>query len=360
MKFTGSRTELANAAKWVSRAIPRNPPVPILAGMVLEATDGGLRLSAFDYDLALTATVEGVTEALGRALVPGPTLAAFLSAARGKDAELAVEDDLTVRSGSASSVLRTLNLDDYPDLPAAGSGVSLGEMSAEVLADVVQRFSGLPLKDAQPVWQQAAWLLSDGEVLSVTIGSRYAVGQQVFPLALQPFEMVLPAAQFNDALGDLEGGAGLYQDSGSLGIITPTRAVSLRQFEARFPEKMNDVIHRSPYNSTVTVDRDSLSAALKLTSGASDRVQVAVDSAEMTLTSYKPEKGEAKSEITDVIPCECDEPGSFITAHRYLQPILTAMTGSEVRIRFGTGASARGATATDGRSHFAFMPTRGL
>lgn len=358
MKFTGNRAALASAAKWVARAIPRNPSVPILAGMVLEATEDGLRLSAFDYDLALSATVEGVTADQGRAVVPGLVLAAFLGAARGKDAELDVDENLTIRSGSASSVLRTLSVDDYPDLPAVGSGEALGDISSEVLGDVVQRLSGLASREDTIPWEQSAWLLSDGEFLTVTIGSRYAVGQQMFPLALEPFEIVLPALRLNDALGDLEGGAGLFQDSGSLGIVTPTRAVSLRLFDAAFPAKMNDVIHRSPYTNTVKVDREALTAAMKLTAGASDRARLSVDG-DLTVASFNPTKGEARSEITDVIACDADEAGSFIVAHKYLQPILAAMTGPEVQIRFGTGDKARAATATDGRCHFAFQPTRG-
>ena len=359
MKFTANRAELAAAAKWVARAIPRNPNPPVLAGMVVEATDDRLSLRAFDYDLALSATVEGTTATPGSAVVPGLVLASFLSAARGKDADLIADSDLTIRSGSASSVLRTMSADDYPSLPPLGSGQALGDMSADVLSDVVQRLSGLASRDSVVPWEQSAWIISDGEFLTVTIGSRYAVGQQMFPLALEPFEVVLPAARLNDALTDLQGSAGLFQDGGTLGVVTPSRAVSLRLFDARFPEKMNDVIHGSPYDATLKVDRELLIGALKLTAGASDRAQLRVDGGELTVASSTPEKGEAKSEITDVLPCEHDVPAHFTVALKYLQPILAAMSGTEVQIRFGTGDKARAATATDGRSHFAFQPTRG-
>ena len=49
MKFRVERDVLAEAVTWVARGLPNRPPVPVLAGVLIEASDEGtLTLSAFD------------------------------------------------------------------------------------------------------------------------------------------------------------------------------------------------------------------------------------------------------------------------------------------------------------------------
>ena len=41
MKFRVERDVLAEAVTWVARGLPARPPVPVLAGILLEASDDG-------------------------------------------------------------------------------------------------------------------------------------------------------------------------------------------------------------------------------------------------------------------------------------------------------------------------------
>lgn len=359
MKFSGNRASIANAAKWVSKAIPRNPSTPILAGMLLEATADGLTLSAFDFDLSMSATIEGITTETGKVVVPGYALASFLSAARGAQADLVASKDLVVQSAASSSVFRTLEVKDYPELPKTGTGEKLGDLSGDVLGDVVRRLSALSSREQTAVkWEEAVSLKSNTTSLTVTSGVRYAIGQQTIPLALGEFDLVLPASRLQEALADFEGGIGLYQDGGALSIVSPSRTASLRMFEDRFPGTVDKMLS-PPHTATIKVNREDFAASLKLANTASDRVKVSVSDGEMVVASHKPEKGgEAKSEITDVIECECDASGSFIAAQKYLGAVVGAMTEETMEIRF-TPDTIKAAGVTDGRSRFVFMPTKG-
>ena len=60
MKFRVEREVLADAVTWVARGLPARPPVPVLAGVLIEADDEGtLTLSAFDYEVSAKVTVAG-------------------------------------------------------------------------------------------------------------------------------------------------------------------------------------------------------------------------------------------------------------------------------------------------------------
>ena len=56
MKFRVERDVLTEAVTWTARSLPARPPVPVLAGVRLEAdADGTLTLSSFDYEVSARA-----------------------------------------------------------------------------------------------------------------------------------------------------------------------------------------------------------------------------------------------------------------------------------------------------------------
>jgi DNA polymerase III sliding clamp (beta) subunit (PCNA family) len=54
VKFRVERDVLADAVAWAARSLPARPPVPVLAGLMLDAREsgGGLVLSSFDYEVS--------------------------------------------------------------------------------------------------------------------------------------------------------------------------------------------------------------------------------------------------------------------------------------------------------------------
>ena len=47
LKFRVSREEFADSVAWVARSLPSRPPVPVLGGVLLDATEAGLTVSGF-------------------------------------------------------------------------------------------------------------------------------------------------------------------------------------------------------------------------------------------------------------------------------------------------------------------------
>ena len=76
MKFRVERDALADAVAWAARALPSRPPVPVLAGLLLEADSVGvLRLSSFDYEVSARVEIPAEVMDAGSALVSGKLLA---------------------------------------------------------------------------------------------------------------------------------------------------------------------------------------------------------------------------------------------------------------------------------------------
>ena len=55
MKLRVDRDVLAEAVTWTARSVPARPPVPVLAGVRLEATNASLVLASFDYEVSARA-----------------------------------------------------------------------------------------------------------------------------------------------------------------------------------------------------------------------------------------------------------------------------------------------------------------
>jgi DNA polymerase-3 subunit beta len=118
MRIIVERDALAEAVAWVARSLPSRPVLPILSGLLLEASPGGLTLSCFDYEVSARIQVDAEVTEAGTALVPGRLLAEITRSLPPLPVELDHEkEDVTVTCGPASFTLVTLPVKEYPRLP---------------------------------------------------------------------------------------------------------------------------------------------------------------------------------------------------------------------------------------------------
>ena len=118
MRIIIERDALAEAVAWVARSLSSRPVLPILSGMLLEASTGVLTLSCFDYEVSARIQVDAEVAEPGTALVPGRLLAEITRSLPSQPVEVDQEkDDLIVTCGPASFTLVTLPVKEYPRLP---------------------------------------------------------------------------------------------------------------------------------------------------------------------------------------------------------------------------------------------------
>jgi len=118
MRIIVERDVLAEAVAWVARSLPSRPVLPILSGLLLEASADGLTLSCFDYEVSARILIDAEVTEPGTALVPGRLLAEITRSLPPFPVELDHEkDDVAVTCGPASFTLVTLPVKEYPRLP---------------------------------------------------------------------------------------------------------------------------------------------------------------------------------------------------------------------------------------------------
>ncbi|HEY5456689.1 MAG TPA: DNA polymerase III subunit beta [Acidothermaceae bacterium] len=212
MKFRVERDVFAEAVAWAARSLPVRPPVPVLAGLLLEVTDSppGLALSSFDYEVSANAQIDVSAAEAGRALVSGRLLAEISRSLPAQPVDVSVEGPRVVVScGTARFTMPTLPVDDYPALPEMPN--TAGTIGADVFAAAVSQVAiAAGRDDTLPVLTGVRIEIEDDRVtLAATDRYRLAVRE----LRWQPeraglsIVALVPARTLADTAKALVGGA---------------------------------------------------------------------------------------------------------------------------------------------------------
>jgi DNA polymerase III subunit beta len=190
MKFTVARDALGEAVAFISRALPSRPVVPVLSGMLVEASADGLTLSCFDYEVSARVAVDAEVSAPGCALVPGRLLAEITRSLPDQPAEFAADGDVVnLRCGQAEFGLVCLPMQEYPALPESPAPV--GTVEAGVLAGAVAQVAAAASRDDTLPMLTAICLDITADVLTLAATDRYRLAAR--EAAFSPAEPLIRA-----------------------------------------------------------------------------------------------------------------------------------------------------------------------
>lgn len=190
MKLRVERDVLAEAVGWTARSLPSRPPVPVLAGLLLETTDEGvLRLSGFDYEVSAQVEVPAQVDDPGRALVSGRLLADICRSLPDKPVDL-VQDGakIVLTCGASRFTLMTMPVEEYPARPEMPA--EAGTVASDVFSQAVAQVTVAASRD---------------ETLPILTGVRLEItGETVTLMATDRYRLALRELPWRPAAGDLE------------------------------------------------------------------------------------------------------------------------------------------------------------
>jgi DNA polymerase-3 subunit beta len=249
VKFRVERDVLADAVAWTARTLPVRPPVPVLAGLLLEVDlDGGqtLALSSFDYEVSAAVSVEIAASEGGRTLVSGRLLAEITRSLPAQPVDIVTEGArMVVTCGTARFTLPTLPVDDYPSLPdmPAASGLIGSDAFASAVAQVA---IAAGRDDTLPVLTGVRVEI-EGDRLTLAATDRYRLA--VRELTWQPgtdgisATALVPAKTLADTAKSLASGAEITialatggSGEGMVGFEGAGRRTTTRLLEGEFPK----------------------------------------------------------------------------------------------------------------------------
>ncbi|WP_417555835.1 DNA polymerase III subunit beta [Microbacterium sp.] len=181
MRFQVNRDVFSEAVSFVVKLLPQRNPQPILAGVLIEATEQGLTLSAFDYEASARTTIEATVDEPGTILVHGRLLSDIASRLPNAPIEIAVEEDggIAVTCGSARFTLAAMPVEEYPSIPEVTG--STGVVPAEEFGTAIAQVAFAASRDDVTPVLTGVQLEVSGTTLSMVATDRYRVSLRDVP-----------------------------------------------------------------------------------------------------------------------------------------------------------------------------------
>ena len=163
------QADLLRALQHASTSIPGRPPIPVLAGVLLEADRGSLTVHGWDYDQHAWLTVPA-PGARGRAVLPARMLRDVVAAiGRGNDIRITPsgrQGVVQVAGDGVVYMIPSLPLEDYPAVPMEAGGRPIARLDAEGTACLARALAAASADDTLPVLAAVQLIAEDGTLVA--------------------------------------------------------------------------------------------------------------------------------------------------------------------------------------------------
>ncbi|WP_338601857.1 DNA polymerase III subunit beta [Saccharopolyspora sp. SCSIO 74807] len=343
MKIRVERDGLADAVAWVARSLPSRPPVPVLGGVLLDASSGeALTISGFDYEVSAQVTTEASIDSTGKTLVSGRLLADITKSLPNRPVEITVDGPrVTITCGSSKFSLPTMPVEDYPELPAMPqrAGAVPGDLFAEAVAQVAVAAG----KDDTLPMLTGVRMEINADQLTIVATDRFRLAMREFTWepdeSIEDTSVLVPARTLAESAKTI-GGAGskveisLASGDGLLGLTGTTRRNTTRLLDAEFPKYRQ--LLPSETAATAIVNVAPLVEAIKRVSLVAERgtqVRLEISDSGLRLTAGGDDEGSAEEEL----PVELSGESLTIAFNpAYLQDGLGALKTDRAQMLFTT------------------------
>ena len=339
MRFTITREKLQEGLSAVAGSIPAKTTLPVLANLLIETTDRGIRLSGTDLDIAVSTEVAADVDGQGAITIPAKKLAEIARELPSAPVKIGAsgEQRVTLECGKTRFRLLGLPKDEFPTFPSVRFNESWQVRSGDLQKLISHTAFAASTEESRPILNGVLWEMRPGHMRMVaTNGHRLAKMELAIesarapsadlivpPKALEQIRRLFPAEE------DLE----IARGENHLGFRSPFTAVYTRLIEGPYPN-YEQVIPRDNERVAIT-DRNALFQALKrmsiIASDQTHRIRLAFNSAILRFSVQTPDLGEAQDELP--VSFEGDPLEIGFNAS-YLLEILRYMPTDEVRMTF--------------------------
>ena len=346
MKVEVNSSSFADAVAWTTRVIPSRPSTPILSGVRLEAAEGTLSLSAFDYEVSQRHHIEAGVDEPGVVVVLGKMLSDIAKVLPAENAYLVSDGArLTIKSGKSSFILQQMPETEYPDLPQIPS--ALGMVDADTFAHAVSQATvAVAREETRPVLTGVKMVFS-GDTVQMTSTDRFRLARSTFRWTPTDQNVETTTLVRGQTLRDVSRSLdtsqnvtlGFNPDSANLMSFDNSGRVSTTQvIDGEFPNV--DRLFADDYPIQAVLDNAALISSIRRMSIVAERnapIRMAFSGNEVAISAGAADESQA-SDVLDV-----DMDGDDITVAfnpNYLIEGLQAISEPFVRMKMTTAVKA--------------------
>jgi len=312
MEMVVRKTDLLRELQLFQGIVERKNTIPILANVLIEASDGEVKLLATDLEVGLRSRCDATVAKRGSLTLPAKKLYEIIKAL--PETDVRIEEDkngVKVAADRFDSRMQTLPREDFPTLPES-TGVANATLARDVLRQMVGKTQfAITGEDTRYFLNGALFILrpdsmslvsTDGHRLAlVTVPreSAQAKGKSSGDAKDEEVRVILPRKtllELGRLLSEGEGEILYERGENHLFFSIGGRLLISRMIDGQFPA-FERVIPKSN-DKRVEFDRDRLTSAVRrvalLSNERSRAVKFLMDKGKVEIASSSPEFGEAK------------------------------------------------------------------
>lgn len=345
MKITALKENLHRPLLLLSRYISSRPALPVLANILIEATEDSVIFSATNLDVTVKANIPAKIEAPGKITVPARLLAELITTLpAGNITFSTTETQLEVSTGDSKAELNSIPAADYPVLPNFSQENAI-QLPLSLLNTISQRILFAAATDeARPVLttlmidaqsDRIAFVSTDGFRLSEAIKAEKDLNIDINKPLLLPAKIIGEMIK----LGNDSQAEKLWID-----ITTQSNQIAMKVGEVEFFSKLIDAeypeykrIIPNEFVTTISIDSEELLQAVKLSSvfakeaGSLVKFTVNPELKNLTVTAQSASLGQNQTAVS----CEVDGEEMVIAFNaKFLLDALNAFSNGKLQIKF--------------------------
>jgi DNA polymerase III subunit beta len=344
VKLSLMQENLARGLSLVSRAVSTRATLPVLGNVLLRTEDAGLKLTATNLEIGITAWVPGRIETEGALTVPARLIAdvvAGLPSAERVDLEVEDGTTLRIRAGRYQTHLRGIDAEEFPVITSAGDRPVTRISQREMRRALSEVAFAAASDEARPILTGVLTHLA-GQELTLAAADNYRIAVKSLPV-LEPVEetsIVVPARSYVElmrVLSDTDDPLEVLLAQAKSQVIFRVEGTEIvsRLIDGQFPNYRS--VLPTAHTSRAVLDREDLLKAVRLSaliaSAAANvvRLRLGEDGSEGVTIAAAADVGDAEGQV------EAELEGDAVTIAfnaRYLTEALQNVVGDRLALEF--------------------------
>jgi len=339
MRFTISREKLQEGLAAVASAVPSKTTLPVLANILVQTTEKGIRFSGTDLDIAVSTEVTADIESAGAITIPARKLSEIARELPPAPVKISAAGDqrITLECGRSKFKLLGLTKSEFPSFPAVKFDKALRIPSGDLQKLISHTAFAASTEESRPILNGVLWELRP-EYMRMVATNGHRLAKMDLPVKLAPSssgDLIIPPKALEQIrrLFPAEEELEVAQGENHVGFRSPFTAVYTRLIEGPYPSYDQVIPHDNDKHATI--DKVAFTGALKrmfvVASDQTHRIRLSFNSGMLKFSVSTPDLGEAQDEL----PVRYNgDPLDIGFNAAYLLEILRYLPTDEVRLTF--------------------------
>lgn len=256
---------LAKSLNIVTKAVDSNPPLPVLANVLLETEDSRLKISATNLELSISVWIGAKVEQSGSITLPARTFSELVSSLSPERVDLrldAATHTVHLRCGVQTSNIRGIDADEFPPINHNESADL--HVPGETLREMINQTAFAAAREQNRPILTGVYLQLESQIITMAAADGYRLAVRTAEIGesfSERQDMVVPANTMSEVARIVEDehevGVSLPTQRNSITFFAPNVMISSQLLEGRFPD-FASIIPRSFVTSTTMYTNDLL------------------------------------------------------------------------------------------------------